>query len=104
MYNLNNGAFLEGALPTKVEDIDVNKMPNINKESKVYKASIDSFLTSASENLPSNADILNIQESIEEAVRLYEVLKVYKEKKSFSNADTYMLHLAKLINELQSRL
>lgn len=100
VYNLNNGAYLDGASPLEVEAMKLENLPCLDKQSLSYKNSIESFLSSISQDLPSKQDVQNLQDSVEEAVRLYDILKLYHEKKSFSNTQQYMLHFSKLINEL----
>jgi len=100
VYNLSNGAFLEDTIPLKTDQINLEKFEELDKNTTYFKSMLGDFLNSISEDLPSTDDIENFSVQINEAIRLYETIKIYKERKKFSNSKEYMLHLAKLINEL----
>jgi hypothetical protein len=100
VYNLNNGAFLYGAEPLKVEDIELSKLSDLDKNSKGFRDDLKQFLDSVSEVSPNKKDLINLSQQIQEAIRLYTITQTYKERKSFNSSDSYLLHFSKFINEL----
>ncbi len=100
VYNLNNGAFLEGSMPTKINDINMENISDINKNSKSHKENLLSIFQPISEKYANINDIKNLQKSISEADRLYKIVQIQMSIKSYSSLDSFMINLARLINEL----
>ena len=79
VYNLNNGAFLEGTIPLKTENISTQTLDILHKD-KIMK-NIHNFLNNISQNNMNLDDIKNFKKQITEAQRLFDLTKKLKDLK-----------------------
>lgn len=98
VYNLNNGALLEGATPLPIEEINTTEFSLFDKEKYFKQTKL--FLDGISENNLNKHDIENFDRQIEEATRLLELVKSYKQSVSTSDFATYIKEFYALYIEL----
>lgn len=98
VYNLNNGAFLEGTIPLHVEDINTEQFSKLNDVEKFHTLKI--FFDSISEDKMSKVDIENLEYQITEAQRLLALVEEFKHSATTSNFVQYMKQFEALYNEL----
>jgi len=98
IYNLNNGAYLEGSIPKMVEDIDMNSFNNIDK--KDIQLSLHNELNKISQNYANEDDIQYLTKQLDEAERLLKFINHFNETVHISNYDIYMKSFYKLSSEL----
>ena len=98
VFNLNNGAFLEGATPLHAEDLDTTKFSTLDKAEEFKQIKI--FLDKISEDSMNKDDIENFDNQIKEAQRLLKVVEDFKKSVSVTNYDTYVRDFYALYNEL----
>ncbi len=82
IFNLNDGAFLEGAEPLKSEQIDTDEFKTIDKDELLTQ--IQTFLLSISSNKFKNEDKKIIERKIQEALEIKNHIDNFK--KSTSNS------------------
>ncbi len=98
VYNLNNGAYLDGTKPLYVKDLNTNDFTNLNKIDKFNKLKL--FLDSISEDEMSITDIEYFNKQLEEAQRLYSVVQKFKELVTTTNYIEYIQQMNILHNAL----
>ena len=98
VYNLNNGAFLEGANPKKAEEVEVNKFVTLNK-SKLQKELISSF-NNISRNTLNTKDINSMKDTIKKAYQFKNFIEIFSQRKSYTNIEQYTKDLSALITNL----
>lgn len=101
VFNLNNGAKLEGSTPLKIKDIDMKKIPSFKKDEQYIKELKD-FFDNNSENMANQDDIDLFEGFIKGARKLLDILNEYKEKEIYDIIDDNMISFAKLIDSLQT--
>jgi len=100
VYNLNNGAYLEGTIPLHVEDVDVNSFKNIDKNSTYNE--LKKILNTISEDKLNQKDISNLKQQLNEAKRLGKYVQEFKSNVNTSNYSIYMQSFYTLSSELIS--
>jgi len=98
VYNLNNGAFLEGTIPLHVENLDTNGFKTLDK--KLLFNEINLFLNNISENKLNTKDIKNLNEQLCEAKRLAKYVEDFTLNVNTSNYSLYMQSFYTLSSEL----
>lgn len=102
VYNLCNGAKLDGSTPLKIEDIDTKEMPDIKKD-LAYTKELKNFFNHNSEDYATKKDIDFFDSLIKEGKKLLDILKSYKEEEIYSTIDDNMIGLGRLIDTLQAK-
>ena len=97
VYNLNNGAYLEGTIPLHVEELETKNLSTLDKKEKFDK--LKKFLNSISEDKINNQDIDNLQKQLNEAQRLYDYLEEFNKNVNTSNYSIYMKSFYSLSSE-----
>lgn len=97
VYNLSDGAYLEGTQPLKIEDDDWKKLEILDSTETIKE--VTNFLQSISsdEFRKEDRDILKYQ--IKEAKKLEKTIKFFAKKK-FANEDAYLSTVSKLAWDL----
>ncbi len=90
VYNLSNGAYLEGTIPLHPKDFKTEKFTDLSSEEKVN--SIRTFLDSISESSVNQLDIDFLDVQIREAQRLLSLVQEFKKVTSTSNYESYMVN------------
>lgn len=98
VYNLNDGAYLEGVLPLHAEDIDISNFNTINKVK--YLNQFHEFLQSISENSPNKIDIQNIDFQLQSALKLLKKVNRFKKHALTNSYTLYIKDFYKLYTEL----
>ncbi|NVJ54390.1 MAG: motility associated factor glycosyltransferase family protein [Campylobacteraceae bacterium] len=98
VYNLNNGAFLEGAQPKRVEEIDMLNFKNLDKLS--LNQDLFSSLNSISKNIISESDLEILNIKLNNAYKVKKVIDNFAEIKSYSNSSIYMKKILELISTI----
>jgi len=97
VYNLNNGAYLEGTIPLHVEQISTKKFKTLDKQDKFNE--LKSFLNTISEDTLNTKDIDNLNKQLNEALRLYNYLEEFDNNVNTSNYSIYMKSFYTLSSE-----
>ncbi len=97
VYNLSDGAFLQGATPLKISDLDTKDFPSINKP---IQNNLQDFFETISQDYVNEKDFDNLCNILNEAKYLLQKVNEYKLQKSFSNTNSYLITFAKLLNIL----
>lgn len=93
VYNLSNGAYLEGCEPLRFEDYDWNQFQPLDREGIGHQ--IDTFLREISSSDFSDEDKNILRYHIKEARKLEKLIKQHSKKK-FAHAEAYLDAIAKL--------
>ncbi|ATB70890.1 hypothetical protein SJPD1_2802 [Sulfurospirillum diekertiae] len=93
IYNLSNGAYLEGCEPLHIETFDWMQLEREEREEVQEKIVV--FFNSISEAQFNEQDRLQMIYQIKEAKKLEKIIKVFKKKK-FATVDAYLRTLAQL--------
>lgn len=90
IYNLNNGAFLDNTIPTKIEDVEVDKYESLDKDR--LKSQIFDALKQKSESAMSQSEIDSLKKR---AFYIQEIKKELKEyaQKPINNENQYLMDL-----------
>ncbi|MDD5400642.1 MAG: DUF115 domain-containing protein [Sulfurimonas sp.] len=91
LYNLSDGAYLEGLKPLKFEDYEWNTLESLDKE--LLHDELGDFFKSIGSDDFNDEDKGQIRYQIKEAKKLEKIIKAYKKKK-FANAGIYLNSLA----------
>lgn len=97
IYNLNNGAFLDNTLPTKIEDIAVNKYETIDKNS--LKAQIFNTLKQKSQSTMSQSELISLKKRIFYIKEIIKDLQEYAQK-PMSNENQYLRDLLDIASKM----
>ena len=100
VFNLSDGAFLEGSIPKQSKDINQSNLPILHK--KQLHCDLVNFLDSISSREFRIEDKQTIKHQLLLAKNLLKIIKKY-EKSSFSASDPYLDSLAKLSYILSDR-
>lgn len=98
VFNLNNGAFLEGASPLHVEDFDTSNLSILSRVEKAEQLKI--FFNNISQNFMNESDIENLDKQIQEAQRILDILKEFEKHVSTNNYLVYKSMFNALYGEL----
>jgi len=93
IYNLGNGAFLEGAEPKHIESVHTNEYQVLQKEN--LHQDLKEFLNSISSSEFRKADKEAIKKEIKEAKKLLKLVEVHK-KQLFVSSSFYLDSVASL--------
>ncbi|RXJ82216.1 6-hydroxymethylpterin diphosphokinase MptE-like protein [Arcobacter sp. F2176] len=99
VYNLSNGAYLSGAVPLRIEDIDFSTFPKKDQES--YKNEIFKALEGISEIGYNEKDLEKINLKLSGVKKMKKHLEQFQKIKKYNNFDEYQ---NTLINVVQSVL
>jgi len=99
VYNLNDGAFLEGAIPLNVLDINIKKFSQ--KDSTKIKQEIIESLNSISCSKFKDEDRKFIKHQILEAKKVMKKLSMHK-KKRYISIQVYFDSLSVLLSQIAS--
>lgn len=93
IYNLSDGAYLEGCEPLHIEDYDWDSLEDLDKTFVTNE--IKAFFKSIESSEFTEEDRSVIQYQLKESKKLAKTIRLHK-KKSFKNAEEYLSALAKL--------
>lgn len=93
VYNLSEGAFLEGATPLQIDEYDWDTFQELDSIEKIKN--INLFLSSIGEAKFNDEDKKQLQKQITEAKKLEKYIKKYQKKK-YANVQSYLDGLTKL--------
>lgn len=93
IYNLSNGAYLEGCNPLKIEDYNWEQLEPL--EHTVIHEHLNIFFKTISSDDFNEEDKGQLKHQIKEAKKLEKIIKQHQKKK-FVNAETYLNTLAEL--------
>ena len=82
IYNLNDGAYLEGCTPTYIRDIDVDSFEEIDKG--CYRDILQKELTRKSSNIVSEEELLSMRKRLTSVQKLVKVLEKSQHAQSFN--------------------
>ena len=88
IYNLNDGAKLKGTTPLHIEDIQIQKYPELDKKqlaSELHKA-----LLAHSRTKLNTTEIQLLQKKLKQAKEIQNLLLSYTKTITYSNADKYI--------------
>ena len=97
IYNLNDGAYLEQAIPIAVSKIDVNSFLHIDKLTLLD--TLYETLNNRARNYFNEEELLSLHKRLENANQVLEYIKEY-ESKSFTNETEYLYDLLGLVSSL----
>ncbi len=97
VYNLNNGAHLEGSKALKVKDINTDSLIKINNDK--YQI-LHEYLTSISNKGMGKEDIINLNNQLNEALRLKNIIHKYTLSTTPKDFNTYLKKFYYLYQEL----
>lgn len=89
VYNLSNGAYIEGCTPKSIDKINWEQFEYLNKDE--IQKNLFQFFQQISEKQFNQADKYQIKYQVNEAKKLQKIIKQFQ-KKQFINSDIY-LHL-----------
>lgn len=93
VYNLSNGAFLEGCEPLRFKDYDWGQLEPLNRDE--IQQQINDFFQEIGSDDFNEGDKGQIRYQVKEAKKLQKHIKAFQKKK-FANAEAYLNTLAKL--------
>lgn len=93
IYNLGDGAYLEGATPTKIDEVLCENYKTLDK-SKIQE-NIITFFNAIASNKLRKEDKRAVKKEIEEARKLSNLIKAHQ-KKSFISSTQYLDNIASL--------
>jgi len=96
VYNLSNGAFLEGTIPLNIKDIKIDNFTNISNK----QITLTKFLDTFSQKGLNNADLIFLNKQITAALDLKQIITTYKKEVSHSSFEIYLNNFSKLIDKL----
>lgn len=97
IYNLNDGAFFEGTLPTRIQNITVESFKKIDKNllfDEIYET-----LQKHSQSGMNSDDFASMKKRLQNAQKIYHIIKKY-EKKSFTDEDKYLYDLLGIVGDI----
>lgn len=97
IYNLGDGAYLDGAKPTVISEVPIHNYNQLDK--KKTNEEIILFLNSITSKKFRKEDKRAIKKELEEAKKLVHVIKVHQ-KNSFASSSQYLDSIAILAREL----
>ena len=97
VYNLNNGAYLDGSIPLKIEKLEINKLVSINNGNKFD--TLKSFLSNISSKINNN-DIKFLDSQIKEGINLLNIVEKFKKNTLTNNYEVYIKEFYLLFSEL----
>ncbi|MDQ7059868.1 MAG: DUF115 domain-containing protein, partial [Sulfurimonas sp.] len=100
IYNLNDGAYLEGTIAKRAIDIDTTQDLHIDK--KELQIGIFSVLNTHSKNQLSDSDVKSMKLRLTNTLHTKELLQNYKLHVSYENVDDYYYHLFGLISDISN--
>lgn len=99
VYNLNNGAYLEGTKATKVESLKLEKIEKDNIDKELIKS-----FNGISTNKIDSEDLKVLNIKLNNAYKIKSLIDDFAKIKSYGNSSFYMKELTKLIsNSVQHR-
>ena len=98
VFNLNNGAFLQGATPLHTLDLDCSDFIILDKQKE--HQSIKTFLQDSSLYGLNESEIKNFDSQIKEAQRLFDLVNTFKTEAKTTNFNLYMQDFYPLYQEL----
>lgn len=98
VFNLSNGAYLEGTHPLNTKDLDTKQLITLHQQEKFNE--LKSFMDSISENGMNAADMKNLNEQIAEAQRLHLLVDEFKHKALTDDYPAYIKQFYALYKEL----
>lgn len=98
IYNLNDGARISGAIPTHIENIDINQYSDIDKR-ELYNLIYDEFKLNSATNL-SKANIESLKLRLSKVKKIKDDIYEYINNVSHSNSDKYLYDLLGVISDV----
>ncbi len=93
LYNLSNGAYLEGCEPLRLEAFDWETLPPLERNS--IHSQIEAFVHEIGSDVFREEDKEQIRHQLKAAKELEKIIKKHQKKK-FANAEAYLNSLAQL--------
>ncbi len=97
IYNLNDGAYFNNTIPTKIDDIDLKKYPFFNKKTVLNQ--IQNFLQNNSSTTLTDEDIKALHDRIQDANYKKKQIEIFSAKK-FNSVETYINEHLEFIKNL----
>jgi len=91
IYNLNDGAYLEGTIPTHCKDIDISSFEDVSKIDKT-KYIKECFLPYSKQQL-DEADMICIEKRLEFAKEIGKMIENYNSQPLSTHPDRYLYNL-----------
>jgi len=98
VFNLSNGAFLEGSIAQKIQTIDTTKFKDINKEQEFKK--IQKFMSKISQNSLDKDEMSKFTQQIEEAKRVLHIIQKCEKNFHVENYTQYLKYFHTLYIDL----
>lgn len=99
IFNLSDGAYLEGSTPLKIDQYDWDTLDLLKLEDK--KLNLDYFLKEISEAGLNQVDKNQFKKQMKGAKKLEQIIKIFQSK-NYTNADSFLLDFSKLTSELSA--
>lgn len=97
IFNLSNGAYLEGCEPLKIDNLNLDAFNSLNKNN--LKCELAEFFADIGDKHFREEDREQISYQVKEAKKLEKVIRNFKKNK-YPNIDTYLYSVAKLASDL----
>jgi len=94
VFNLNNGAYLQGAKPLHIEDLDIDLFQIVNKKQEFEN--LKTFFHTISENSLNKDELLNFKQQIDEAIRVLKEVEDFQTKVNTTGYIKYLSHFHSL--------
>jgi len=97
IYNLNHGAFLNGTIPTKLQNISTKQFLNIDK--KALFNQLFEIFEQHSQSGMNQVDLISMEKRLQNAKKIHLIISEY-EKKSFTDENKYMYDLLGVVSDI----
>jgi len=101
IYNLNDGAYIEGSVAKNIKEIDVTQLDVLDKQS--IQKSIQNILHDNSVGELNEADMHSLTQRYEYAKKTEKLLQEYSQSVSKTNADKYLYDLLGVVSNILSK-
>lgn len=98
IYNMNDGANINKAIPTDIVTIETQEYKEIDKNQ--IRTEIQDMLNNNSVISLSPEDVSSMKKRLDYACKINDLLKEYKNSVSHSNSDKYMYDLLGLVSDI----
>jgi len=100
IFNLGDGAYLNKTTPLNIEDIKINNLPTLQKDS--IRDEILTLFNSYSTTSLSPKDIVSLQKRLKHTRDVQKIISKYKKNVNYTSADSYLYDFFGIISELCS--
>lgn len=98
IYNLNDGAWINHSIPTKIEEVDTSKFETVDKQ-KLHISIQDTLSRHSSKKLSEN-DIVSMKKRLEETKIIKKDILTYIKNVRHTNANSYQYDLLGITGEI----